>query len=178
MQLRKSTKVLVRTAIAARDKVSSCSRFCRRRSILLLKQQEIAVELLQAKRLAEVDCDGSISHGSCASFSSPLSPQQWALGLAASLPEDARIKFEECCTNVNFEAKASVDPLFGGLEPGVSSDSTASGSCFVDTIATTSAGSNFRAGLEGRHVAAHKVHAGNEAGGSAGGGWSQAIHRS
>ena len=74
---------------------------------LIWKQQEIVdgkndaadkareVQMLQAKRLAAVDCDGSVSHGSSASFSSPLSPQRWALGLAASLPEDARIKFDQ-----------------------------------------------------------------------------------
>ena len=39
--------------------------------------------MLQAKPLAEVDCDGSVSHVSSASCSSPMSPQQWALGLAA-----------------------------------------------------------------------------------------------
>ena len=77
--------------------------------LLLLKQKEIAdakndeaekargVETLQAKRLAEVDCScvRSVSHVSSASCSSQLSPQQWALGLAASLPEDIRVKFEE-----------------------------------------------------------------------------------
>ena len=67
------------------------------------------VEMLQAKRLAEVDCDGSVSHGSSASLSSPRSPQQWALGLAASLQEDVRVQFEEWCSNVHFEAKASMD---------------------------------------------------------------------
>ena len=43
------------------------------------------VEPLQARRLAEVGCDGSVSHvSSSASCSSPLSPQQqWALGLSA-----------------------------------------------------------------------------------------------
>ena len=83
----------------------------------LRKQQEIAdakndaaekareVEMLQAKRLAEVDCDGSVSHVSSASCTSPMSPQQWSLGLAASLPEDARIKFDEWYTSVDFEAK-------------------------------------------------------------------------
>ena len=43
--------------------------------LLLLKQQEIAD--------AKNDCGGSVSHGSSASFSSPMSPQQWALGLVA-----------------------------------------------------------------------------------------------
>ena len=45
-----------------------------------------------------------------ASCSAPLSPQQWTLGLAASLPEDVRVKFEECCNSVDVEAKAPVDP--------------------------------------------------------------------
>ena len=75
-----------------------------------MKQQEISdakseaaekareVETLQARCLAEAeaDCDGSVSHVSCsASCSAPLSPQRWAHGLAASLSEDVRVKFEE-----------------------------------------------------------------------------------
>ena len=109
--------------------------------LLLLKQQEISdvksdaakkareVETLQARRLAEVDCEGSVSHvSSSASCSAPLSPQQWALGLAASLPEDVRVKFEEWYSSVEIEAKASVDPYSE-----VSSDVASSESCFVDT---------------------------------------------
>ena len=127
MQSRKSTKALLRTAIAAQEKVVIKLEGLQKEEVdltqlLLLKQQEIAdaqndaaqkareVEMLQAKLLAEVDCDGSVSHGSSTSFSSPMSPQQWALGLAASVPEDAGIKFEEWYTNVDIEAKAPVDP--------------------------------------------------------------------
>ena len=81
--------------------------------LLLLKQQEVwdakseaaekarEVETLQARRLAEVDRDGSVSHiSSSASDSAPLSPQQWPLGCGVALR--GRSKFEE--------AKASVDP--------------------------------------------------------------------
>ena len=85
---------------------------------LMLKQQEISdakseaaekarkVETLQARRLADVDCEGSVSHvSSSASCSAPLSPQQWALGLAASLlPEDVRVKFEEWYCSLEIEA--------------------------------------------------------------------------
>ena len=41
-----------------------------------------------------------------------------ALGLTASLPEDVRIKFEECFSNIDFEARASVDhhPEVQGLQ--------------------------------------------------------------
>ena len=112
MQFCKSTEALLRTAIGARGKAVIKLEGLKKEEVdltqlLLLKQQEIAdakndaaekareVETLQAKRLAEVDCDGSVSHGSSASFSSPRSPQQWALGLAASLSEDVRVKFED-----------------------------------------------------------------------------------
>ena len=78
------------------------------------------VETLQAKRSAEVDCDGSVSHVSSAACSSPLSPQQWAPRLAASL-EDARFRGQGIC-----------GPLLEGSQPGISSDATASGSCLVD----------------------------------------------
>ena len=150
MQSRKSTKALFRTAIGAREKAVIKLEGLQKEEadltqLLLLKQQEIVdakndaadkareVEMLQAKRLAEVDCDGSVSHGSSASISSPKSPQQWALGLAASLPEDVRVKFEDWCSSVGFDAKASVYPVLGGSEPGVSSDSTRCGSCLADT---------------------------------------------
>ena len=99
--------------------------------LLLLKQQEISdtkseaaekaqeVDTLQARPLAEVDCDGSASHvSSSASCFAPLSPQQWALGLAASLPEDVRVKFEEWYNSVEIEAKASVDPYSEVLSHG------------------------------------------------------------
>ena len=93
------------------------------------------VETLQAKRLAEVDC------------SSPLSPQQWALGLA-------RIKFEEWYTSVDFEAKASVDPY--SEVPSQGSPATPQHADPVSTtpIVTTSAGSNFRAAKAPFHFAA------------------------
>ena len=116
---------------------SSSSRVCRRRRSIL-KQQEIAdakneaadkarkVEMLQPKRPAEVDCDGSVSHVSSASCSSPLF-SQWVVGLAASLPEDARMVYQR-----RFRGQDIRRPSFGGSEPGVSRDSTASGSCLVD----------------------------------------------
>ena len=126
MQSLKSTNSLLTTAIAAREKVIDLTQ------LLLLTQQEMAdanndtaekareVETLQAKRSAEVDCDGSVSHVSSAACSSPLSPQQWAPRLAASL-EDARFRGQGIC-----------GPLLGGSQPGISSDATASGSCLVD----------------------------------------------
>ena len=144
MQSRKSTKALLKAAIAAREKAVIKLEGLQKEEmdltqLLLLKQQEISdaksdaaekareVETLQARRLAEVDCEGSVSHvSSSASCSAPLSPQQWALGLAASLPEDVRVKFEEWYSSLEIEAKASV-------EPGVSSDVASSESCFVDT---------------------------------------------
>ena len=100
---------------------------------------------MQAKRPAEVACDGSVSHVSSASCSSPLSPQQLALGLAASLPEDARIKFEEWHTSTDIEPKASVDPHSEVLSQ--VSPATPQQADLVSTtpIATTSAGSNFPA---------------------------------
>ena len=48
----------------------------------------------------------------------PLSPQQWALGLAVSLPEDVQVKFEEWYNSVEIEAKASVDPYSEVLNQG------------------------------------------------------------
>ena len=127
MQSRKSTKALLRGAIAATQKAVIMLESLRKEEmdlaqLLLLKQQEISDakneaaenaregETLQARRLAEVDCDGSVSHvSSSASCSAPLSPQQWAHGLAASLPKDVRVKFEGY-NSVEVEAEASVDP--------------------------------------------------------------------
>ena len=113
--------------------------------LLLLKQQEISeakseaaekareVETLQARRLAEVDCDGSVSHvSSFASCSAPLSPQQWALGLAA-LPEDVRVKFVEWHNSVEIAAQGISGSIFGSYEPGVSGYVASSGSCLVVT---------------------------------------------
>ena len=57
-------------------------------------------------------------NSSSASCSAPPSPQQWALGLAASLPEDVRVKFEEWYNGVEIEAKASVDPYLEVLSQG------------------------------------------------------------
>ena len=101
------------------------------------------VETLQARRLAEVDCEGSVAHVSfSASCSAPLSPQQWPLGLAASLPEDVRVKFED--SSVEIEAKASVDPYSEVLSQGLQRR------CFQrilfrrQPIAATSTGSVFR----------------------------------
>ena len=136
MQSRKSTKTLLKAAIAAREKAVIKLEGLQKEEmdltqVLLLKQQEISdaksdaaekareVETLQARRLAEVDCEGSVSHvSSSASCSAPLSPQQWALGLAASLPEDLRVKFEEWYSSVEIEAKASVDPYSEVLSQG------------------------------------------------------------
>ena len=137
MQSRKSTKALLRAAISAGEKAVIKLEGLQEEEmdltqLLLLKQHEISdansdaaekareVETLQARRLAEVDCDGSVSHVSnSASCSAPLSPQQWALGLAASLPEDVRVKFEEWYSSVEIEAKASVDPYSEVLSQGL-----------------------------------------------------------
>ena len=115
--------------------------------LLLLKQQEISdakseaaekareVETVQARRLAEVDCEGSVSHvSSSASCSAPLSPQLWALGFAASLPEDVRVKFEGVVQQRRDRGQGVSGSIFGGSEPGVSSDVASSGSCLVDTL--------------------------------------------
>ena len=80
-----------------------------------------------------------------ASCSSPLSPQQWALGLAASLPVDARIKFKEWYTSVDFETKASVDPCSEVLSQGSPATPQQADPVSSTPIVTTSAGSNFRA---------------------------------
>ena len=122
MQFRKSTKALLKSVIAAREKAVIKLEGLQKEEmdltqLLLLKQQEISdaksdaadkareVETLQARRLAEVDCEGSVSHvSSSASCSAPLSPQQCSLGLAASLPEDVRVKFEEWYSSVEIEA--------------------------------------------------------------------------
>ena len=127
--------------------------------LLLLKQQEISdakseaaekareVETLQARRLAEVDCEGSVSHvSSSASCSAPLSLQQWALGLAASLPEDVRVKFEEWYSGVEIKkAKASVDPYPEVLSQGSPATSLPADPVSSTPIAATSKGSAFRA---------------------------------
>ena len=151
MQSRKSTKALLKAAIAAREQAVLKLEGLQKEEmdltqLLLLKQQEISdakseaaekareVETLQARRLAEVDCEGSVSHvSSSASCSAPLSPQHWALGLAASLPEDVRVKFEEWYSSVEIEAKASVDPYPEVLSQGSPATSDSSGSCLVDT---------------------------------------------
>ena len=125
---------------------------------LLLKQQEISdaksqaaenareVETLQARRLPKVDCDGSVSHvSSSASRSAPLSPQQWALGLAASLPEDVRVKFEEWYNSVEIEAKASVDPHSEVLSQGSPATSLPTDPVSSTPIAATCTASTFRA---------------------------------
>ena len=130
MQSRKSTKAFLKAAIAAREEaVIKLEGLQKEKTDLmpLLKQQEISdaknevaekareVETLQATRLAEVDSDGSVSHvSSSASCTVPLSPQQRALGLAASLPEDVRVKFEEW-----YSVKASVDPYSEVLSQGL-----------------------------------------------------------
>ena len=162
MQSRKSTKALLRTAFGAREQAVIKLEGPQKEEVdltqlVLLKQQENVdakndaaekereVEMLQAKRLAEVDCDGSVSHGSSASFSSPRSPQQWALGLVTSLPEDVRVKFEDWCSNADFEAKASVDPyseVLSQVSPAIRQDADP---VSPTSIATISVGSNFRA---------------------------------
>ena len=97
-------------------------------------------------RLAEVDCDGSVSHvSSSASCSAPLSPQQWTLGLAASLSEDVRVKFEEWYNSVEIEAKASVDPYLEVLSQGSPGTSVPADPVSSTPIAVTSKGSAFRA---------------------------------
>ena len=126
--------------------------------LLLLKQHEILdaksdaaekareVEMLQVRRLAEVDCEGSVSHvSSSASCSAPLSPQQWALGLAASLPEDVRVKFEEWYSSVEIEGKASVDPYSEVLSQGSPATLLPADPVLSTPIAATSTGSAFRA---------------------------------
>ena len=79
MQSRKSAKALLKAAIAAREKAVIKLEGLQKEEmdltqLLLLKQQEISdaksdaaekareVETLQARRLAEVDCEGSVSH--------------------------------------------------------------------------------------------------------------------
>ena len=120
MQSRKSTNAHLRKAIAALEKVVIKLQGRQKEEVdltqlLLLKQQEIAdAKNDAAERAREVDCrrnvqqrsivmGPSLMHGSSAFFSSPVSPQQWAVGLAASLLEDARIKVEVWYTNVHFE---------------------------------------------------------------------------
>ena len=98
------------------------------------------------RSLAEVDCEGSVSHvSSSASCSAPLSPQQWALGLAASLPEDVRVKFEEWYSSVEIEAKASVDPYSEVLSQGSLATLLPANPVSSTPVAATSTGSAFRA---------------------------------
>ena len=163
MQSRKSTKALLKAAIAAREKAVIKLEGLQKEEmdltqLLLLKQQEISdaksdaaekareVETLQARRLAEVDCEGSVSHvSSSASCSAPLSPQQWALGLAASLPEDVRVKFEEWYSSVEIEAKASVDPYSEVLSQGSPATLLPANPVSSTPVAATSTGCAFRA---------------------------------
>ena len=147
MQSRKSTKALLKAAIAAREKAVIKLEGLQKEEmdltqLLLLKQQEILdakseaaekareVETLQARRLAAVDCEGSVSHASSsASCSAPLSPQQWALGLAASLPEGRSSQVRGVVHERRDRGQAVSGSIFGGSEPGVSSDVASSGSC-------------------------------------------------
>ena len=111
--------------------------------LLLLEQQEIAdakndaaektqeVETLQAKHPAEVDCDGSVSHVSSASCSSPLSPQQWAQTGGVALRGRSN-QVRGVVYQHRFRGQGIHGSLFGGSEAGVSSDSTANGSCLED----------------------------------------------
>ena len=163
MQSRKSTKALLKAAMAAREKAVIKLEGLQKEEmdltqLLLLKQQEIPdakseasekareVETLQARRLAEVDCEGSVSHvSSSASCSAPPSPQQWALGLAASLPEDVRVKLEEWYSSVEIEANASVDPYSEVLSQGSPATLLPADPVSSTPVAATSTGSAFRA---------------------------------
>ena len=163
VQSRKSTKAHLKAAIAAREKAVIKLEGLQKEEmdltqLLLLKQQEISdaktdaaekareVETLQARRLAEVDCEGSASHvSSSASCSAPLSPQQWVFGLAASLPEDVRVKFEEWYSSVEIEAKASVDPYSEVLSEGSPATLLPANPVSSTPVAATSTGSAFRA---------------------------------
>ena len=161
--LRQTTKALLKAAIAAREKAVMKLEGLQKEEmgltqLLLLEQQDISdakseaaekareVGTLQARRLAEVDCDGSVSHvSSSASCSAPLSPQQWALGLAPSLSEDVRVKFEEWYNSVEIEAKASVDPYSEVPSQGSPATSLPADPVSSTPIAATSTGSAFRA---------------------------------
>ena len=66
---------------------------------------------------------------SSASCSAPLSPQQWALGLAASRSSQVRGVVQQR----RDRGQGVSASIFGDSEPGVSSDVASSGSCFVDT---------------------------------------------
>ena len=162
-QSRKSTKALLKAAIAAREKAVIKLEGLQKEEmdltqLLLLKQQEISdakseaaekareVETLQARRVAEVDCEGSVSHvSSSAACSAPLSLQQWALGLAASLPEDVRVKFEEWYSSVEIEAKASVDPYSEVLSQGSPATLLPADPVSSTPVVATSTRSAFRA---------------------------------
>ena len=71
--------------------------------------------------------------------------QQWALGLAASLPEDVRVKFEEWYSSVEIEAKASVDPYSEVLSQGSPATLLPADPVSSTPVAATSAGFAFRA---------------------------------
>ena len=128
MQSRKSTKALVRTAIAALVKVVIKLEGLQKKEVnlaqlLLLRQQEIAdakndaaekareVEMLQAKRLAEVDCDGSVSHGSSASFAAAVS--SWTGGV---VPRGRSNQVRRVVYQHRFRGQGIRGPSFGGSQ--------------------------------------------------------------
>ena len=149
-QSRKSTKALLRAATAAREQaVIKLEGFQKEEmdlaQLLLLKQQVISdakseaadkareVETLQARRLAEVDCDESVSQ-------SPLlhlAPRHCHLS-------SGRLDLRRCSRRRSSQVRGVVQQrrdrgqgvsgsIFGGSEPVVSSHVASSGSCFIDT---------------------------------------------
>ena len=158
MQSRKSTKALLKAAIAAREKAVIKFEGLQKEEmdltqVLLLKQQEqrsrregargrnAAGEAFGRGRLRRVGF-------SCLLFCILLratATQQWALGLAASLPEDVRVRFEEWYNSVEIEAKASVDPYSEVLSQGSPATSLPADHLSSTPIAATSTGSAFRA---------------------------------
>ena len=133
MQSRKSTKALLKAATAAREKT-------------VIKLEGLQKEEMDLTLLLLRFFDGSVSHvSSSASCCAPLSPQQWALGLAAWLSEDVRVKFEEWYKSVEIEAKASVDPYSEVLSQESPATSLQTDPVSSTPIAATSTGSAFRA---------------------------------
>ena len=154
MQSRKSTKALLKAAIAAREKAVIKLEGLQKEGmvltqLLLLKQQEISdakseaaekareVETLQARRLAEADCDESVSHVSylifCillrATVTSAVGASTCGVGLRGRSSQ-----VREVVQQRRGRDQGVSGPIFGGSEPGVSSYVASSGSCLVDTL--------------------------------------------
>ena len=157
MQSRKSTKALLKAAIAAREKAVIKLEGLQKEEmdltqLLLLKQQEISdakseaaekareVETLQARRLAEVDCEGSVSHVSSSATCSAVGA--WTCGVA---PRGRSSQVRGVVQQRRDRGQGVSGSIFGGSEPGVSSYVASSGSCSSTPVAATSTGSAFRA---------------------------------